>query len=132
MLEGQTFEHAVTIYHEDVDLYGMVYHSNYLKYMERARSEMMLARGIDFDSGWQQGVGFVVSSADLHFKRPARLHNQLQIISTITSVTRVTLHFQQVIHNEAGEVLCTGNIKIACINAQLKPMRIPKEMLSGN
>lgn len=132
MISAPSFTYNVSIYHEDTDIYGMVYHSNYLKYMERARSEMLATKGLNFHNAWQQGIGFVVSSAQLDFKKPARLQDRLSVITRIIEYTRVTLVFEHIIENNTQDILCIGRVKLACINANYRPRRIPEEVLSDN
>ncbi len=132
MLMQQPFRYNITVHHEDIDIYGMVYHTNYLKFMERARSDLFCRQGINFHEAWQQGLGFVLSSAAIDFKKPARLHDCLQVITQINRISRVTFQFEQIIEDQQQNVLCIGQIKIACIDAHYRPRRIPEEVLSGN
>lgn len=93
---GREHRFPVRVYFEDTDLSGVVYHANYLRYMERARSDMLAAAGIDqrgaLDS--HQGV-YVVADLSIRFRRPARLDDELTVISTLRGVTAASATIHQ-------------------------------------
>ncbi len=121
----------ITIYYEDTDAGGVVYHSNYLKFFERARSEMLRAKGISQQLLLEQEIGFVVRHMDIDFIQGAKLDQQLQVLSTITQLKKATMIFSQELVDLDGKVLCRANVKIACVNlAAMKPQAIPSSILS--
>lgn len=110
------FALPVRVYYEDTDAAGVVYYANYLKYLERARTEWLRALG--FDQGRlmaETGLGFAVRSISAEYLKPARLDDALQVISRIESHGRVQVVFDQRI--ERGEqTLLTAKVRIACMD----------------
>lgn len=127
------FSWPVRIYYEDTDSGGVVYYANYLKFMERARTEWLRQYGFEQDvMRRDQGVMFAVRSVQADFLKPARFNDLLAVTAEVTEKRSASLTFaQQVICNENTPlVLCTGQIRIACIDAErLRPCPIPKEIL---
>lgn len=112
----QNFFWPVRVYFEDTDAGGVVYYANYLKYLERARSEWLRALG--FDQGAlmaRTGLGFAVRSIAVEYLKPARLDDELKVVSRIESHGRVQVVFDQRI--ERGEqTLLTATVRIACMD----------------
>ncbi len=112
----------VRVYYEDTDAGGVVYYANYLKYFERARTEMLRAMGYEQDELIaNEGIIFVVRSVQVDYLSPARFNEQLQISAKVSVAKKVSLTFEQVI-TRGEDVLCKGSIRIACLDAQtLRP-----------
>jgi acyl-CoA thioester hydrolase len=130
------FTWPVRIYWEDTDAGGIVYYANYLKFMERARTEWLRAAGIEqLPLKEQHGLMFVVVDLEAHYRRPARYGDELQVTCAIEDRTRASLTFQQQIYREAvgeagRELLIEGKVRVACLDAQtLKPKALPKDLL---
>jgi acyl-CoA thioester hydrolase len=124
------FDWQVRVYYEDTDAAGVVYHSNYLKYMERARTEWLRSAGFT-QTGLKEdnGVVFVVSSMKIDFIVPARFEEHLRIRSTIINFTGLKLRFRQSISSTDGVLKCEAEIDIVCTDAiTLKPKRIPEDI----
>ena len=127
------FEWQVRVYYEDTDSGGVVYYANYLHFMERARTEWMRALGFEQDRLIEeQGVLFAVRSVHIEYLRPAYFNDLLTVGADIVERGRASLTFNQVIsrcEDESGPV-CTGEIKIACLDAKsLRPQAIPEFIL---
>ena len=124
------FVWPVRVYYEDTDAGGVVYYANYLKYLERARTEWLRSLGFDQDTlAREQGILFIVHSVVLHYHRPARFNNLLQIRSRVTEARGASLGFEQTVLF-AEELLCSGHIEVACVDAEsLRPKRIPRAIL---
>ena len=129
------FHWPVRVYYEDTDSGGVVYHANYLKFMERARSEWLRAHGLEQDVLIEEhGVIFTVVSAQLDFLRPARFNQELTVAVRPVETRRVSVTVAQDIHEvteggEHGQLLCRGNIKIACVDAaSLRPRPFPENV----
>ena len=124
---GPEHHFALTVYFEDTDTAGVVYYANYLKFMERARSDMLRAVGIDQREVLTSGGG-AYYVADLHIKyaRPARLGDDLQVISTVHAVrgVSVVIH-QRVMRGE--EQLADARVTAAFLDANGRPQRQPKD-----
>ena len=109
------FSLPIRVYIEDTDAGGIVYYVNYLKYLERARTELMRTFGLEraaiSDAGWN----FVVSDVSLSYKEPARLDDQLHATAVISAVGGATINFHQKVRR-AGAVLVSEDIQIACVD----------------
>ncbi|MGR8947627.1 MAG: tol-pal system-associated acyl-CoA thioesterase [Gammaproteobacteria bacterium] len=113
---SKQFTLRARVYYEDTDAAGIVYHANYLKFMERARTEWLRAIGYDqFVLAREHQVGFVVRKMDIDFVRPARLDDEINIISRLSKCGRASMVFQQSICREQ-EVLCGAEVKVGCID----------------
>ncbi len=126
------FTLAVRIYYEDTDSGGVVYHANYLKFMERARTEWLRSLGFEQDRlVAEAGVIFAVSSAKIEFKSPARFNDALRVESGLKQMRRVSMLFKQQIVRDADDaVLCAADIHVACIDvSRFRPTRIPQNLI---
>ncbi len=138
-----SFKWPVRIYYEDTDSGGVVYYANYLKYMERARTEWLRSFGIDQPQLQERyGIVFAVRSVALEYLRPARFNDFLQVAVVLKKRGKASMEFEQNISrvikstnssldmNNNGELLCQGKIKIACVDAvTFKPRSIPQSVL---
>ena len=117
---------AVRVYYEDTDHGGVVYHANYLRFMERARTEMLRERGLELDRLEQEdGVVFAVRRASLDFCAPARFNQLLTIATRINSVRPLRMRFAQRVAHD-GRLLCQGEIEVVCLlAADFRPTPIP-------
>ena len=132
------FSWPVRVYYEDTDSGGVVYYANYLKFMERARTELLRSIGYEQDQIQQElGVIFAVHSANIQYKKPARFNDELNVITSIASLGKASIHFKQSIFLKASHhtgatagLLSDAEIKIACLNAkQFTPQSIPASIL---
>lgn len=134
-LGAAPFSWPVRIYWEDTDAGGIVYYANYLKFMERARTEWLRAAGIEqLPLKEQHGLMFVVVDLEAHYRKPARYGDELIVTCEIAERTRASLTFQQQIHRgsprQNGELLIEGKVRVACLDANsLKPKALPKDLL---
>lgn len=116
----------VRIYYEDTDTGGVVYYANYMKFAERARTELLRNAGFEqaalFDD---ENIGFVVRKCDMEFLRPARLDDLLTIDTKIVDITRVRVLMEQTI-KRGEEVLVTLNVMLAVVNKNMQPTRLPE------
>jgi len=118
------------IYYEDTDHGGVVYYANYLKYMERARTEFMRGYGIELDQlQFDADVLFAVTEAHVHYRRPARFNDALSVCSELTLAHGARLAFKQTIMR-GDKILVDGDIKLACIDTQGHARRIPRDVLN--
>lgn len=112
---------------------GVVYYANYLKFMERARTEWLRSLGFEQDElAAKDDVLFAVRRAEVDFHRPARFNDALVIRTRIAGRGHASLTFEQHVVNESqkGELLCSGRIQVACLRAtRFRPRPIPAEML---
>jgi acyl-CoA thioester hydrolase len=123
----------VRVYWEDTDGGGIVYYANYLKFLERARSEWLRSMGID-QAVLQRAerIQFAVVEAQVRYRRPARYDDLLVVSAAVESWRGASVSFAQDIRrgSETGELLVEGTIRVACLDAdQLKPRPLPPRML---
>jgi acyl-CoA thioester hydrolase len=122
-------ELQVKIYYEDTDCGGVVYYANYLKYFERARTEMFEQVCMPLTELMKQGIQFVVAEAYLKYLRPGRYADRLVIQSWIKELGHVSILFvHTVIRKETGEILVSGEVKIASVGDNLRPVKLPREI----
>ena len=122
----KTFSFPVRIYFEDTDSGGVVYHSNYLKFMERARTEWLRSVGIDqHHLKYHAHIMFVVHRIDIQYKLPARFNDDLVVKSEFLEIGSSKIEFRQMIYRDE-EMLIDAHVDIACIDSEkFKPVRIP-------
>ena len=123
---GPEHRFALTVYFEDTDTAGIVYYANYLKFMERARSDILRAAGIDQRAAIEAGEGvYAVAEVAIRYLRPARLGDDLVIVSTLDQVraASVVIH-QQVMRGT--EILADARVTAAFLSSDDRPKRQPK------
>jgi acyl-CoA thioester hydrolase len=132
--EGATgIVHAwpVRVYFEDTDAGGVVYHGNYLKFAERARTELMRAAGFDHSGlAKEHGVLIVVRDCTMEFIAPARLDDALEVRSRITTIGGASLTIRQEVFRPMPEtggdrLLVAIELRLACIDREFRPARLP-------
>jgi len=122
---GRTHHFALRVYFEDTDVAQVVYHANYLKFMERARSDMLRAAGIDQRAAIDSGEGvYVVAHADIRYRAPARLDDDLIVLSEVVEVRAASCSIQQRVMRGA-DLLAEARITAAFI-AEGRPKRQPR------
>ena len=123
-----SFVVPIRVYYEDTDAGGVVYYANYLRFLERARTEWLRALGCEQSALLAQNVAFAVRSAAVEFVKPARLDDELIVASTIESLGRAQVVFrQQVLRNHA--LLVDATIRVACFDPlRGKAAAMPKEI----
>lgn len=125
------FAIPVRVYYEDTDAGGVVYYANYLKYMERARSDWLRALGFNQDElAAQKGVVFAVRAVKLEFMKPARLDDLLTVSATVARRGGASLVFQHEVRCGSA-LLCHGEAKIACLNVRdFAPVPVPDAIVA--
>jgi len=117
----------IRVYYEDTDHGGVVYYANYLKFMERARSEFLRSAGLELDSIEADfGVMFAVTEARVLYHSPALFNELLSVESSLTTMRGARITFNQKIYRKSDRTLLTsGDIHLACITREGKAARIP-------
>jgi len=120
------FVWPVRVYYEDTDSGGVVYYANYLKFMERARTEWLRSLGFDqAQLAAEDGVIFAVHSVQLDYRRPARLDDALEVSARPSELRGASIAFEQAVYRK-GELLCEGSVRIVCVDpVDMTPRRIP-------
>jgi acyl-CoA thioester hydrolase len=124
---GAEHHFALTVYFEDTDTAGIVYYANYLKFMERARSDMIRAAGVDQASAHHAGDGaYAVADVAIRYIKPARLSDDLIVLSTVEQVRAVSVLIHQRVMR-GTELLTDARVTAAFLTADGRPQRQPKE-----
>ena len=124
------FEWPIRVYIEDTDLGGIVYYANYLKFMERGRTEWLRKWGFSQEILRQQNCLFVVQSLQLDYKHSARLDDELLVSVEITQLGRASMTITQQVSRQ-GHCLCQGSVRIACIQTDGKLRSLPDDIRSA-
>lgn len=125
------FRLPLRVYIEDTDAGGIVYYVNYLKYMERARTEFMRQLGYARAAVFEADAMFVVRSVEVEYLRPARLDDELVATAKICETGAAQIIFEQRILR-AAEPLCGGFVRVVCVDRRsLKPRRMPRALLAA-
>ena len=123
--DGREHRFPVRVYFEDTDLSGVVYHANYLRYMERARSDMLRLAGIDQRAAMEAGEGaYAVSEMAINFRRPAKLDDALMVVSRLTKVRAAAVHIHQRVMR-GPELLAEAEVVAALVAPDGRPRRQP-------
>ena len=126
-------EFQLRVYYEDTDAGGVVYYANYLKFAERARTEMLRQLGVEQRSlAANHDILFIVRKAEIDLKSPARLDDELTIYTTIEETKPASLVMKQRICRDGNgpeDELSVIRVKIACVNSAFKPTALPKDLL---
>jgi acyl-CoA thioester hydrolase len=111
------FAITIRVYYEDTDGAGIVYYANYLKFMERARTEWLRSLGVEQDElARREGVIFAVRSARIEFFKPARFNDVIDVGAVITDRGGASITFAQPVRR-ADTLLCEGEVRVACLDA---------------
>lgn len=118
------------VYWEDTDAGGVVYHARYLNFMERARSDWLLALGFpQLELRERQGCLFVVSSVSIKFLAPARLEDELAVSAAVEALRAASMRMLQQVRRGDGQLLAEGRVEIACLDVgNFRPTRMPREL----
>ena len=128
--DGRVHRFPVRVYFEDTDLSGVVYHANYLRFMERARSDMLSCAGIDQRAAFDSGEGvYAIADLTMKFRRPARLGDNVLVVSKTLAVGGATATIHQSVMRGA-EQLTEATVLAAFLTRDGKPRRQPREWLS--
>ena len=122
---GSEHRFALTVYFEDTDAYGIVYYANYLKFMERARSDFIRAVGVDQAAELRRsGSAYAVVEVDIKYRKPARLSDDLLVISKVHQVRASSVHIQQRVMR-GSELLTDAKVTAAFLDGEGRPRRQP-------
>ncbi|MEJ2454616.1 MAG: tol-pal system-associated acyl-CoA thioesterase [Candidatus Thiodiazotropha sp.] len=132
MNSSNRFVWPVRVYYEDTDSGGVVYYANYLKFMERVRTEWLRSIGFEQDRLLaKEGIIFAVRSVNVGYHQPARFNDALEVSASLAAKGRASLTFHQEVRRaEDDQLLCSGEIKIACVDLNsMRPTPIPQALL---
>jgi acyl-CoA thioester hydrolase len=124
-IESGTHRFPVRVYYEDTDAAGIVYYANYLKFIERARTEMMRLHGVEHEKSRQaSGIAFIVRRVEIEYFAPARLDDDLTIETRLKEVGGATIHLAQDVWR-ADTILVRAAVLVACVGSNGRPVRLP-------
>lgn len=126
------FNWPIRVYYEDTDAAGLVYHANYLRFMERARTEWLRELGFTHRKLNEEiKLQFVVSSIEVRFRKPAYFDEQLNVCSRVTGMGGTSMVFEQLVNNQEDELKCQAEVNIVCVDTEtFRPKRIPESIRS--
>ena len=126
----KSFNHKIKVYYEDTDAGGVVYYANYLKFLERARSEAIVDIGLSNQKIKKNfGLLIIVKSCNIEFKKSAYLEDLLKIKSSIISFSKTSLSMDQIIFKE-DDIIVNARVHLVFINEKGKPNRIPEKIIT--
>ncbi|WP_029937299.1 YbgC/FadM family acyl-CoA thioesterase [Sphingomonas sp. UNC305MFCol5.2] len=129
--EGLEHHFALRVYFEDTDLTGVVYHANYLRYMERARSDMLLAAGVDQRTTFESGEGaYALRSIRLDYRAPARLGEELIVVSRLMAMRAAAVVIQQRVMRDET-IVAQGEVEAAFVSPTGRPRRQPAAWIAA-
>ena len=126
-MSTEIFTWPLRVYYEDTDAGGVVYHANYLRFMERARNEWLRAMGHPVEQIVEQEKKlFVVRSVQIQFARPARLSDELRVSAEVIETRRASMRLRQQVVRGADELLVSAEVELAMVDSQsFRPVRLP-------
>ena len=123
-----THEHVIRVYYEDTDLAGIVYYANYLRFIERARTEMLRGHGIDQGRlRSERGLVFAVRRIEADFMKPARFDDMLRVATGDFRLSGARLTLRQTVLRGSETLFC-AEVTLACVHHSGRPVRIPAEL----
>ena len=126
----ENFFHKLKVYYEDTDSGGVVYYANYLKYLERARTEALFLIGYSNKIIKDQlNSLIIVKSCNIEYKKPARLEDELLVRSFVKSITKTSFFMNQII-TKGEETIAEAQVHLVFVNLEGKPVKIPDEIYS--
>ena len=126
----ENFFHNLKVYYEDTDSGGVVYYANYLKFLERARTEALFSIGFS-NKKVQENYNslIIVKSCNIEYKKPAHLEDELKVRSFVKSITKTSFFMNQIITKD-DEIIVEAQVHLVFVNKEGKPVKIPDEIYS--
>ena len=122
----ENFFHDIKVYYEDTDAGGVVYYANYLKYLERARTEALSTIGLsNLQIKDKFGSQIIVKSCNIEYKKSAQLEDKLKIRSFVKSVTKTSFYMNQIITNDETTIV-EAQVHLVFVNENGKPVKVPE------
>ena len=123
------FKLPVRVYIEDTDAGGIVFYANYLKFMERARTEFIRQLGVELRAGLQENISYVVHSLEIKYHKPAKLDDLLSVSVEVIKVANTYITFIQKVYSECGVLMVSAQVKVACVSLdEGKPRRLSEQL----
>ena len=116
------------IYYHDKDCGGVVYYSNYLKFMEEARTDYFARRGLSIKELAEAGTMFVIARVEIDYKLPAFYGDRLDIETVFSAVHRVKIEVEHIVKNQKGKLICKCKTLMVCVDKNIEPKAIPEDI----
>lgn len=130
--ENMCFSIPVRVYIEDTDAGGIVFYANYLKFMERARTEYIRSLGVELRVGMKQNISYVVHSLEVKYHKPAKLDDLVNVTACVSKVGKTYLIFEQQVIDQNETVLVSAQVKVACVSLDTgKPRALGTELIDA-
>ncbi len=127
VIDGSRHLYGVRVYYEDTDLSGITYHANYLRWFERARSDLLRRLEIDQRSAIEQGIGaYAVSEFSIKYLQPAKLDDDLVIVTSCTQMRAASCRMHQRAFRE-DDLLAEAHLRVGFVSPEGRPVRQPEE-----
>ncbi len=126
------FIFPVRVYYEDTDVAGIVYYANYLRFLERGRTEWLRTLGLDQTILFEQGLAFAVTELSIKYMKAARFNDMMEVVTTVQPAGKASMLFKQHIRDKENKehIYCRAEVKAACIDMELlKPKPLPKQLV---
>ncbi len=126
------FIFPVRVYYEDTDVAGIVYYANYLRFLERGRTEWLRTLGVDQTILFEQGLAFAVTELTIKYSKAARFNDMMEVVTTVQQAGKASMLFKQHIRDKENKehIYCRAEVKAACIDMKsLKPKPLPKQLV---
>lgn len=125
--------YPIDIFYDDTDALGIVYHANFIKYMERARTVLFQSRNMSLSAVLEEfNILLVVKRIEVEYIRPVKLSQKIHVLTKISDLGKASLTFDQKIYfdpDNMDTIICSGKAVIVCTNKELKPCPIPERIL---
>lgn len=122
----------IRVYYEDTDAGAIVYYANYLKYFERGRTEYLRDRGFSVAELHRRGFVFPVVYLEINYRAPAVHDDLLKVETDVLEIKKSSFTFaQRVLRASDGKLLVEGKVKLACVSPEMKPKRLPEEIIQA-
>ena len=131
VIDGDRHLYAVRVYYEDTDLSGITYHANYLRWFERARSDLLRRLGIDQRAAIEAGLGaYAVADMHIRYLKPAKLDDDLIVSTGCSDIRAASCRMEQTILR-GEDICCTASLRVGFIAPSGRPVRQPPEWLAA-
>ena len=128
---NKEFVHSIKIYYEDTDSGGVVYYANYLKFLERARTEALSSIGYSNNKVKEDFEALIIVKAcNIEYKKSAHLEDELTIRSFVKSITKTSFFMNQIITRKKDEIIVEAQVHLVFVDKKGKPIKIPDEIYS--
>ena len=124
-MSNNIHKNSIRVYVEDVDFMGIVYHANYLCYLERSRTEVLRTYELLLSELSELNILFAINELSIKYRSPAKLDDLLTVVTEIKEVKASSFVFAQIIINQYEQIICDAKVKVVCVNKNLKPQKIP-------